>query len=210
VLYSGQLDSIMRLPDETHNTMTSIQLFWLILGSSWAAIEIAIALKTRVQFTTTTQFEYRSERLIWLVVTVALIAALWLKQQHLLPLPIAAFNRQIIAILFFITGIALRCYAVFSLGAFFSTTVTTQDSHVLIEHGPYQWVRHPAYTGLLSSFFAAGIAMGDGLALFGLVCPIAYVLVQRIRIEEQWLNQHFGTVYNDYCLNTKKLIPWVY
>ncbi len=181
-----------------------------MLGSTWAAIEIAIALKTRVQFTATSQFEYRSERLIWLVVTVALIAALWLKQQHSLPIPIEAFNRQIIAIAFFITGIALRCYAVFSLGAFFSTTVTTQDSHVLIEHGPYQWIRHPAYTGLLSSFFAAGIAMGDGLALLTLLCPIGYVLSQRIHIEEQWLSEHFDTVYNDYCLRTKKLIPWIY
>lgn len=190
--------------------MTSIQLFWLILGTTWAAIEIAIALKTRVQFTTTTQFEYRSERLIWLVVTVTLIVALWLKQQHLLPIPIEAFNRQMIAMLLFITGIALRCYAVFSLGAFFSTTVTTQSSHVLIESGPYQWIRHPAYTGLLSSFFAAGIAMGDGLALLGLVCPITYVLVQRIRIEEQLLGEHFGHVYSDYCLRTKKLIPLVY
>ena len=190
--------------------MTSIQLFWLTLGSSWAAIEIAIALKTRVQFTTTTQFEYRSERLIWLVVTVALITALWFKQQHLIPIPIEAFNRQMIAVLFFITGIVLRCYAVFSLGAFFSTTVTTHASHILIESGPYQWIRHPAYTGLLSSFFAAGIAMGDGLALLTLLCPISYVLSQRINIEEQWLSEHFAKVYDDYCLRTKKLIPWIY
>jgi protein-S-isoprenylcysteine O-methyltransferase Ste14 len=63
---------------------------------------------------------------------------------------------------------------------------------------------------LLSSFFAAGIAMGDSLALLTLVCPIAYVLSQRIRIEEQWLSEHFGNVYDDYCLSTKKLIPWVY
>jgi protein-S-isoprenylcysteine O-methyltransferase Ste14 len=190
--------------------MTSIQLFWLILGTTWAAIEITIALKTRVQFTTNAQFEYRSERLIWSVVVAALIAALWLKQQHFLTLPITVFNRQLIAMVFFITGITLRCYAVFSLGQFFSTTVITQDSHILIEKGPYQFIRHPAYTGLLSSFFAAGIAMGDILALLTLICPIAYVLNQRIRIEEQWLSEHFGHAYNDYCLRTKKLIPWLY
>lgn len=200
----------MHFLEQTHNTMTSIQLFWLILGSTWAAIEIAIAIKTRVKFTSTGQLEYRSERLIWLVVTIALVAALWLKQQHLLPLPIAVFNRQLIAIVFFIAGITLRCYAVFSLGEFFSTTVITQDSHILIEKGPYQFIRHPAYTGLLSSFFAAGIAMGDILALLALVCPIAYVLIQRICIEEQWLSEHFGVVYDDYCFRTKKLIPWVY
>ena len=190
--------------------MTSIQLFWLILGTSWAAIEIAIAMKTRVQLTASAQFEYRSERLIWLVVVIALVAALWFKQQHWLTLPITVVNRQIIAVGFFIVGVALRCYAVFSLGQFFSTTVITQDSHILIENGSYQFIRHPAYTGLLSSFFAAGIAMGDVLALLALLCTITYVLIQRVRIEEQWLSEHFGEVYTDYCLRTKKLIPWVY
>ena len=195
---------------QTPYQMTSIQLFWLIIGTSWAAIEIAIALKTRVQFTLTDRLEYRSERLIWLVVATALIAALWIKQLHLVPLPIEAFNRQMIAISFFITGIALRCYAVLSLGEFFSTTVITQDGHSLIDRGPYHFIRHPAYTGLLSSFFASGFAMGDGLALLILLAPITYVLIQRIDIEEQWLIEHFGKGYNDYCLRTNKLIPWVY
>jgi protein-S-isoprenylcysteine O-methyltransferase Ste14 len=204
------LDSIMLLLYKTDNTMTSIQLFWLILGCTWAITEITIALKTRVQFVQTGTVEYRSERLIWLVVTTALMVSLGLKQLHLLPLPVNPVNRQIIAILFFIAGIGLRCHAVLSLGSFFSTTVTTQDSHSLIETGAYQWIRHPAYTGLLSSFFAAGFAMGDGLALLALVCPVGYVLLQRIHIEEQWLTEHFGSDYDAYCLRTKKLLPWLY
>jgi protein-S-isoprenylcysteine O-methyltransferase Ste14 len=190
--------------------MTSIQLFWLTLGTSWAMIETVIALKTRVQFVSTSSLEYRSERLIWLVVAIALIVSLWIKQMHLMALPIQAVNRQVIAIVIFISGLALRCYAVFSLGQFFSTTVATQSRHILIENGPYQFIRHPAYTGLLISFFAAGLAMGDGLALLTLFCPVAYVLVQRIRIEEHWLVGHFGKIYDDYCLRTKKLLPWIY
>jgi protein-S-isoprenylcysteine O-methyltransferase Ste14 len=190
--------------------MTSIQLFWLTLGTSWAMIEIAIALQTRVKFSTTGSLEYRSERLIWVVVAIALIASLAIKQMHLAALPIEPSIRQICAIVVFISGLGLRCYAVFSLGQFFSTTVVTQDKHILIKVGPYRFIRHPAYTGLLVSFFAAGFAMGDGLALLTLFCPVAYVLMQRINIEEQWLTGHFGKTYKEYCLHTKKLIPWVY
>jgi protein-S-isoprenylcysteine O-methyltransferase Ste14 len=190
--------------------MTSIQLFWLTLGTSWAMIEIAIALQTRVKFSTTGSLEYRSERLIWVVVAIALIASLAIKQMHLAALPIEPSIRQICAIVVFISGLGLRCYAVFSLGQFFSTTVVTQDKHILIKVGPYRFIRHPAYTGLLVSFFAAGFAMGDGLALLILFCPVAYVLMQRINIEEQWLTGHFGKTYKEYCLHTKKLIPWVY
>lgn len=190
--------------------MTTIQLFWLILGSTWAAIEIAIALKTRALFTPTRSLEYRSERLIWVVVATALLTSLWVKHMHLAPIPTDLFGRQLIAIVLFVSGLTLRFYAIVVLGQFFSTTVITQASHVLIEAGPYQWIRHPAYSGLLGCFFAAGIAMGDFLALFTLVCPIAYVLDQRIRIEECWLKDHFGQQYVDYCLRTKKLLPRIY
>jgi protein-S-isoprenylcysteine O-methyltransferase len=202
-------DFIMPAAFQRH-TMTSIQLFWLILGTMWAAIEIVIALKTRVKFTTIGHLEYRSERLIWAVVASALILALWVKQMHLVTLPIEIYYRQLIAIMLFISGLALRCYAVFSLGQFFSTTVTTSAKHILVERGPYRYVRHPAYTGLFISFLAAGFAMGDALALLTLNSPIAYVLAQRIRIEEQWLSDHFGKTYNYYSLRTKKLLPWIY
>jgi protein-S-isoprenylcysteine O-methyltransferase Ste14 len=190
--------------------MTPTQLFWLILGTTWAAIEIAIALKTRVKFTSLATLEYRSERLIWVVVAVALCSALWVKQLHLVALPFGLFYRQLFAVVLFCVGLGIRCYAVFSLGKFFSTTVITKDGHNLIESGPYRFIRHPAYTGLFISFFAAGFAMGDALALLTLVSPIAYVITQRIHIEEQWLNDHFGEIYKAYSLRTKKLLPWVY
>ena len=190
--------------------MTSIQLFWLILGISWALVELAIALKTRVKLDGLSLLEYRSERLIWLVVAVALSLALWVKTLHWAALPIKLFDRQLIAVILFLSGLALRFYAVFSLGKFFSTSVRINPTHQLIVHGPYLFVRHPAYTGLFVSFFAAGFAMGDALALLTLICPVAYVLSQRIQIEEQWLSSHFGKSYVDYSLRTKKLLPWIY
>jgi protein-S-isoprenylcysteine O-methyltransferase len=209
------INSIMRLPWVTRQLlkdtiMTSIQLFWLILGVSWVVVEIAVAHKTRAYFVTTCQLEYRSERLIWMVVIIALFAALWVKQMHWAALPIELFYCQLIAIVLFVTGLALRCYAVVSLGRHFSTTVMTKDQHILIESGPYRLIRHPAYTGLLSSFLAVGLAMGDGLALLTLMSPVAYVLTQRIRIEEQWLSDYFDKKYGDYSLRTKKLLPWIY
>jgi len=67
-------------------------------------------------------------------------------------LPIAYFQRQGIALLLLSIGLALRFYGVLSLGRFFSTTAVTQSQHVLIDHGPYRFIRHPTYTGLLISF----------------------------------------------------------
>lgn len=186
--------------------MTFIQLLWLLLGSSWAIVEFNIARKTRVPCSET----YRSEKRIWLVVVIALSVALLFKQWQLLKLPIAYLPRQAIALIILSLGLALRFHAIWVLGRFFSTTATTQHQHSLIEKGAYQFIRHPAYTGLLISFFAAGFAMGDLLAMLCLVCPIAYVLNQRIETEEQLLTDYFGQLYYDYSQRTKKLIPWLY
>ena len=189
--------------------MTSIQLLWLLLGSSWTLLEINIAVKIRVPCVGNEQ-KYRSEKLIWLVVCVAVVAALALKQLQLMKLPIPYLPRQVLALLIFSLGLGLRFHAVFRLGRFFSTTAVTQHQHILIEQGAYRWIRHPAYSGLLISFFAAGLAMGDVLAMLFLLCPIVFVLKQRIRVEEQSLIEHFGQLYYDYSQRTKKLIPWLY
>lgn len=191
--------------------MTPIQQLWLLLGSSWAMLEMAIVYKTRLPCNRPDRQKYRSEQLIWLVVIASLILALGVKQLHLLVLPMAYLPRQAIALGLLTIGLGLRFYAVISLGRFFSTTAMTQSRHVLIDHGPYQVIRHPAYTGLFISFFAAGLAMGDLLAIMLLLGPLTYVLNQRILVEEQGLIEHFGQkTYGDYCYRTKKLIPWLY
>jgi protein-S-isoprenylcysteine O-methyltransferase Ste14 len=190
--------------------MTQTQIIWLFLGLSWTLIEIVIAVKTRVHFSSAGGHPYRSEVLIWLAVIFAVITALWFKQQQWTPLPIDVSFRQLLAIPLFISGLALRAVALLNLGKFFSTTVITHTEHQLIETGPYRWLRHPAYTGLLISFFAAGLAMGDVLAFVVLLSPITFALYRRIQIEEQWLLGHFGDDYSAYCQRTKALIPWVY
>ncbi len=190
--------------------MTQTQIIWLVLGLGWTLIEIVIAVKTRVHFSSAGEHPYRSEGLIWLAVIFAVIAALWFKQKQWIPLPLEALIRQVLAIPLFISGLALRAAALLNLGKFFSTTVITHTEHQLIESGPYRWLRHPAYTGLLISFFAAGLAMGDLLAFVALLSPITFVLYRRIQIEEIWLLGHFGEDYTAYCQRTKALIPWIY
>ena len=110
----------------------------------------------------------------------------------------------------FTIGLMIRFSAIITLGRFFSTKAVIQPEHLLINHGLYHYIRHPAYTGLVLSFFATGIAMGDFLALLVLVLPLLYVLKKRISVEEVILIRYFGKDYLDYAVRTKKLIPWLY
>lgn len=189
--------------------MNSIQILWLSLASLWSMVEIAIVIKTR-KLDEDKPAAFRSAKWIWWAIIAALLMALAFKRWQLVPIPLDYQPRQVIALLLFSFGLALRFYAIASLGRFFTTTAMVQDQHQLINHGPYRLIRHPAYSGLLTSFFAAGLAMGDGLALFSLCAPLAYALAKRIQYEESLLVGYFGQVYYDYCQGTKKLIPWVY
>ncbi len=101
-------------------------------------------------------------------------------------------------------------FAVISLGKFFSTRVCIHKTHRLITTGLYRYIRHPSYSGLLICFFAAGIAMGDFLSLSVLLIPLVIALVNRINVEEKFLQQFFGYDYQQYCLQTKKIIPKIY
>ena len=190
--------------------MTFIQELWLMLASTWIVLELIIIYKTRVSGDGTGQRGYRSEKLIWWVVVLSIIGAFGFKQLHLVQIPINYDLRQLVSFVLMSIGLLVRFSAVNSLGRFFSTTAVIQTEHLLIEHGLYHFIRHPAYTGLLLSFFATGIAMGDFLALLVLLLPISYVLNQRISVEETLLISYFGKSYQSYMLRTKKLIPGLY
>lgn len=47
------------------------------------------------------------------------------------------------------------CYC--ALGRLFTFEMSIRDDHTLVTDGPYAWVRHPGYTGVLSTFIGMGI-----------------------------------------------------
>jgi protein-S-isoprenylcysteine O-methyltransferase Ste14 len=105
-------------------------------------------------------------------------------------------------------GIALRWYAVVTLGRFFTTRVQTTDDQVVVESGPYRVIRHPSYTGLLLTILGILLCSTNwiSLACFLVVVPgFAY----RIRVEERALIDALGDPYRDYMLRTRRLVPFV-
>ncbi len=110
----------------------------------------------------------------------------------------------------FFVGLAMRWYAIILLGRHFTTEVSIVADHKLIDTGPYRFLRHPSYTGILLQFLAIGIRSGNVLTLAILVLPMTVALLYRIRIEEATLTEAFGTRYIAYMQKTKRLIPFVY
>ncbi len=104
-------------------------------------------------------------------------------------------------------GIAFREWAVFSLGRFFSVTVTIADGQPLVQRGPYRWLRHPAYSGSILSLVGFPLAIGTwagGLLVLSL--SLAGFLY-RLNIEEKALLSVFGDEYRAYMQHTWRLFP---
>jgi len=99
-------------------------------------------------------------------------------------------------------------FARFYLGRLWSGAITIMHDHELIQTGPYRFLRHPMYTGMLGMFAGTAIVSGQYHALLGVaVGALAYV--RKIRIEDRVLSAEFGPNYETYRKRTAALIPWV-
>lgn len=107
-------------------------------------------------------------------------------------------------------GLAVRAWAVGTLGRAFRTTVEVDADQPVICTGPYAHVRHPSYTGLLLIVAGIGLAVGNWLGLVAcLVLPLP-ALVLRIGVEERELVQMLGAPYRSYQAHTRRLVPGVW
>ena len=99
-------------------------------------------------------------------------------------------------------------FARFYLGRLWSGAITIMHDHELIQTGPYRFLRHPMYTGMLGMFAGTAIVSGQYHALLGVaVGALAYA--RKIRIEDRVLSAEFGPAYETYRKRTAALIPWV-
>jgi protein-S-isoprenylcysteine O-methyltransferase Ste14 len=87
-----------------------------------------------------------------------------------------------------------------------SSMVTLKQDHELIRSGPYRWVRHPIYSGLLVALLGSAIALGEWRGLIGLAL-ITVAFLRKISVEEQFLTQQFGDAYARYRAEVPALVP---
>ena len=103
-------------------------------------------------------------------------------------------------------GLAICVAARIWLGGNWSGTVTLKQGHELVRSGPYRWVRHPIYTGLLLAVFGTAIATGEWRGIIAVVL-FAIAFLHKIRIEERFLIDRFGAAYDRYRDQVPALVP---
>jgi protein-S-isoprenylcysteine O-methyltransferase Ste14 len=186
---------------------------WLFLSlfiamwGGWLAVWILMARSVKEA----TQTEARILRLSHIV--PLLVAAGLLTARVPLPLlnnrfvPLAIWPAALGATLTF-GGLAFCVWARFVIADNWSSDVQLKRDHELIIEGPYRWVRHPIYTGLLLAFIGSALAVGEwrgGLA----VAIAAASFWRKLRREEAVMRRQFGDAYAEYAARVPALVPFL-
>ena len=142
-----------------------------------------------------------SVRIILLVVVVARLAAgnsLHTRSDLAL---------AVVGTVVFAGGLLLAVWARIHLGRNWGMPMSQKDEPELVTDGPYRFVRHPIYTGILLGL--VGTALSTTLYLL-IACLLAGAyFIYSARVEEQNLIRTFPRQYPNYRARTKMLIPFV-
>ena len=114
-----------------------------------------------------------------------------------------------IALAMTVVGIGFAFCARFYLGGNWSSNVTIKRDHELVRSGPYTFVRHPIYSGILLALLGTVLEMGEVRSLLGLALAMVG-LKMKSAMEEKFMTQQFGPQYAEYKREVKGIIPFVW
>lgn len=181
----------------------ALQLFGLV----WCLGEVIFALSRRADSKRSGGRDRGSLGVLWIAITIGIIGAVSLRPYAPIPLPGAA--RLGIGFVLLTAGFALRAAAVLTLRESFTVNVAIREGQKVIDSGPYAYIRHPAYTGLLLNLLGFGIALGSWASVAAILIPPAIAIAYRIAVEERALVDAFGDDYRRYAARKRRLIQWV-
>jgi protein-S-isoprenylcysteine O-methyltransferase Ste14 len=126
----------------------------------------------------------------------------WL-QSNILP---ANVFLRLLGVMLTAVGLAFAVWARFSIGQNWSSAVSIKVGHQLVRTGPYAWVRHPIYSGILLMMIGTALVVGQ---VRGVLAPLVLwsAFWVKSRMEEGFMRKTFGQDYTDYSRSTGALVP---
>jgi protein-S-isoprenylcysteine O-methyltransferase Ste14 len=106
-------------------------------------------------------------------------------------------------------GVALRQWAITTLGPFFVGHVLVQPGQTVVSSGPYRWLRHPSYTGQWLEMIGIGLATGNVLSMATCALLPLVGITARIEGEERELTTALSG-YGDYSRGRSRLVPLIW
>ena len=107
-------------------------------------------------------------------------------------------------------GLALRTWAVVTLGKLFTMHITTRADHTVVRKGPYHLVRHPSYLGAFIMYVSTTLFLHAWIASIATGAILLFAFMRRIHHEEDLLKKELGEAYEAYGARVKGLLPGIW
>src|ERR1700732_1345263 len=105
-------------------------------------------------------------------------------------------------------GVGFAIWARRHLGENWSAVVSIRSEHELIGTGPYRFVRHPIYTGMLLALVGTVLVLGEVRGLMGLGIAVGSFYL-KARKEDGWLGREFGKKFEAHAKQTGMFLPTI-
>jgi protein-S-isoprenylcysteine O-methyltransferase Ste14 len=143
----------------------------------------------------------------WLGLALNFLFAWWFQEAAIPWQRTALFLVGVICVLL---GVALRWYAIWTLGRYFTRDVAVLGDQPVVQRGPYRVIRHPAYSGTFLTMLGVGLAVTNWASLVSLLICVFLGHLYRVWVEEKALIQTLGQPYVEYMQHTRRFIPKVF
>jgi protein-S-isoprenylcysteine O-methyltransferase Ste14 len=114
---------------------------------------------------------------------------------------------QAVGIVVLAAGLGFAVWARIFLGRNWGMPMTRKDEPELVTTGPYRFVRHPIYSGILLAIL--GTALATNLYWLIVLAVLGAYFIYSATVEERLMSTAFPSTYPSYRAKTKMLIPFV-
>jgi protein-S-isoprenylcysteine O-methyltransferase Ste14 len=183
-----------------------IAAFWLIFIVYWAAMAVGAKKNIGARFWSR-EIGLRVGAIVLVLLALRLPVFRQALRNALAYAPSSSALMGAVGVVLCALGIGLAIWARAYLGRNWGMPMSRKENPELVTTGPYAYVRHPIYTGMLIAML--GSAIGESpfwslpLVLFGIY------FVYSARREEKLMMEQFPEQYRAYMKRTKMLVPFI-
>ena len=176
---------------------------WIIFGLYWIVAATSAKQDARVHWS--------NNRWLSLIFFAVLMVVLFVPYAgtHELNHQIASHSPVLkaLGLVLFYGGLTVAIWARRHLGNNWGAPMSVKADLQLVTSGPYRWVRHPIYTGLLLALLGSMLVKDLSWLLFFVAAAI-YAIYSSIQ-EEKLLARQLPKTYSAYKRRTKMLVPYI-
>jgi protein-S-isoprenylcysteine O-methyltransferase Ste14 len=170
-------------------------IVWVVFWIGWFAAAVT------AKETASRGSGWRARIGIWVVLVVCF------RLLHPKGLEVHSVGLAVVGLVVQLLGLALAVWARVYLGRNWGMPTTMRAEPELVTAGPYRYVRHPIYTGIILAVAAASLIF-NVIALVVAFCVLV-LFYNSARVEERNMTDVFPSQYPEYKARTKMLIPFL-